>query len=80
MRSGGAELPHRNGCRKAAATFGGDGPGSQASEWELRERREREEEQEVEAEELGATGRLGAVEKLPLFLPTPSFMASAEEE
>jgi len=54
--------------------------GSEASEWELRERREREEEREVEAEELGAEGELGAGEELPLFLPTPPFMASAGEE
>ena len=49
------------------------------SEWELRERRERQEEREVEAEELGTAGELGAGEELPLFLPTPSFMASAVE-
>ena len=54
--------------------------GSEVSEWELRERREREEEQEVEAEELGAAGELGAGEELSLFLPIPSFMASAEEQ
>jgi ribonuclease HI len=47
---------------------------SEASEWELRERREREEERRAEAEGLGAR-----VEE-PLFLPTPAFMASAEEE
>jgi hypothetical protein len=47
----------------------------EASEWELRERREREEERRQEAEELGAGG-----EEQPLFLPTPAFMASAEEE
>ena len=57
-----------------------DGAGSQTSEWELRERREQEEEQEAEAEELGAAGGAGAGEELPLFLPTPSFMASAGEE
>ena len=34
----------------------------------------------AEAEELGAVGKLGAGEELPLFLPTPSFMASADEE
>jgi len=39
-----------------------------------RELREREEEREAEPEELGAE-----VEE-PLFLPTPAFMASAEEE
>jgi len=54
--------------------------GSQVSEWELRERREREEEWEAEAEERGAAGELGAREELPLLLPTPPFMASAEEE
>jgi hypothetical protein len=47
---------------------------SEASEWELRERREMEEERRAEAEELG-----GEVEE-PLFLPTPTFVASAEEE
>jgi hypothetical protein len=44
------------------------------SEWDLRERREREEERRAEAEGLGAE-----VEE-PLFLTTPAFMASAEEE
>jgi len=47
---------------------------SEASEWELRERREQEEERRAEAEGLDAE-----VEE-PLFLPTPAFMASAEEE
>jgi len=47
---------------------------SEVSEWERRERGEREEKRRVEAEELGA-GR-----EEPLFFPTPSFMASAEEE
>jgi hypothetical protein len=47
---------------------------SEVSEWDLRERREREEERRAEAEGLGAE-----VEE-PLFLPTPAFMASAEEE
>lgn len=46
--------------------------GSEASEWDLRERREREEERRA-AEEVGAEG-----EEQPLFLSTPSFMASAE--
>ena len=41
---------------------------SEASEWELRERRGREEERRAEAEEQ------------PLFLPTPSFMAPADED
>jgi len=47
---------------------------NEVPEWELRERREREEERRAEAERLG-TG----VEE-PMFLPTPAFMASAEEE
>ena len=51
-----------------AVEEGGDA-GSDVSEWELRERREREERR---TEELG--------EEEALFLPTPSFMASAEEE
>ena len=48
--------------------------GSEASEWELRERAEREGEWRAEAEALG-TG-----EEPPLFLPTPPLMASAGEE
>jgi ribonuclease HI len=44
------------------------------SEWDLRERREREEERRAEVE------RLGAEVEEPLFLPTPAFMASLEEE
>jgi hypothetical protein len=47
---------------------------SEASQWELRERGDREEERRMEAEELGAE-----VEE-SLFLPTPAFMAAAEEE
>ena len=47
---------------------------SEVSEWELREREEREEERRADAE------RLGAEAEEPLFLPTPAFMASAEEE
>jgi len=47
---------------------------SEASEWEVRERREREEEREAETE------RLGAEVEEHLFLPTPAFLASAEEE
>ena len=54
--------------------------GSEVSQWELWERRERGEEREVEAEELGAAGELGVGGELPLFLTTPPFMASAEEE
>ena len=53
--------------------------GSEALEWELRERREREEERGAEAEELGAEGEFGAGEEALLFLSTPPFMASAEE-
>jgi len=47
---------------------------SEASEWEVRERREREEEREAE------TARLGAEVEEPLFLHTPAFLASVEEE
>jgi len=47
---------------------------SEASEWEVRERREREQEKEAETE------RLSAEVEEPLFLPTPAFLASAEEE
>jgi hypothetical protein len=50
------------------------------SEWELRERREREEEREEATEALGAEDEVDDGEEPPLFLPTPSFMASAEEE
>jgi len=69
----------------AATDVGRRGPaeedaGSEAPEWELRESQEREEEREAEAEELGAAGILGAREELPLFVPTPSFMAPADEE
>jgi hypothetical protein len=46
---------------------------SETSQWELRERREREEEKRAEGEQLGTE-----VEE-PLFLPTPSFMASVKE-
>ena len=45
--------------------------GSEMSEWGLQKR---EEERRVEAEELGAG------EELPLFLHTPSFMASTDGE
>ena len=54
-----------------------EGAGGGASE---RERMERDEERRAEAEELGAAGELGAGEELLLFLPTPSFKASAEED
>ena len=54
-----------------------EGAGSAASEWELRER---EEKSRDEAKELGAAGELGAGEELPLFLPAPSFMASADKD
>jgi len=53
--------------------------GSQVSRWELRECQEQEEERGPEAEELGAASGLRAWEERPLFLPTPSFMASAGE-
>jgi len=54
--------------------------GSEVSEWELRERRERQEEREAEAEARGVVDDMGDGEELPLFLPTPSFVASAGEE
>ena len=57
-----------------------DDAGSEVTEWELRERRERQEEREGEAEALGAVDDMGDGEERPLFLPTPSFMASAGEE
>jgi hypothetical protein len=47
---------------------------SEASEWEFRERREREEERRARG---WGAGRRGWE---PLSLPTPAFMASAEEE
>jgi len=78
-------------CRQAVLDFlsttdverlvsAGVDAGSDASEWERGERREREEEGRAEAEELGAAGEFGAGEELPLFLPTPSFMASVDED
>jgi len=51
--------------------------GSEVSEWELRGHQERQEEREEKAEALGAEDEMGAGEGLPLFLPTPYFMASA---
>jgi hypothetical protein len=48
---------------------------SETLEWQFRERSEREEVRRREAEELGEGG-----EEQPLFLPTPSFMVSTEEE
>jgi len=47
--------------------------GSEVSEWELRERLERVDERRTEAEALGGG-------EVPLFLPTPPFMASVGEE
>jgi len=54
--------------------------GSETSGWELRERREREEEREAETEALDAVDETRAGEEHLLFLPTPSFMASAGED
>jgi len=54
--------------------------GSVVSKWERGERGERGEERRAEAKDLGAAGELGAGEELPLYLPTPSFMASADED
>jgi len=47
------------------------------SEWE---RGEREEETRAEAEALGAEDERGVGTEPPLLLPTPSVMASADEE
>ena len=55
-----------------------DDAGSEASEWELRERMEREEERR--AGELDAEGGGEAEEEHRLFLPTPPFMASAKSD
>ena len=57
-----------------------DDAASEVSEWELRERRERQEEWEGEAERPGAGDEMSEGEELPLFLPTPPFMAAAGEE
>jgi len=66
--------------RIVAAVDDDDDTGSEASEWELRERREREKERRAEAEALGAEEEEAGEEEPLLFLPTHSFMASAEEE
>jgi len=65
VQPGGTRLPTHYGCGKAGPAE--EDAGSEVLEWE---RREREEERRAEAEELG-TG-----DELPLFLPTPSFVAS----
>jgi hypothetical protein len=65
----GLSLHHRRG--EAGASLAEEDAQSETPEWKLRERRGRDEDRRVEAEELG--------EKQPLFLPTPSFMAFAEE-
>ena len=56
------------------------GAGSDVSEWELQECQEREEELRAEVVALGAEDKPGGMEGLLLSLPTPSFMASVEEE
>jgi len=53
----------------------GEDTGSKVSQWK---RRERGEERRAEEAELGAAAQLGTGGAL-LFLPTPSFMASADE-
>ena len=55
-----------------------DNAGSDVSEWEFQEHREQEEGRR--AEELGAAGELGAGGEIPLLLPMPPLMASADEE
>jgi len=71
VQLGGVRLPLHYGCGKAGPSWGKRG--REVSEWGRRERREREGERRVEAKELGAG------EELPLFLPAPSFIASAEK-
>jgi len=71
MQSGGDRLPLHYGCGRLAPAGGDVGGG--VSEWELGERREREDERRAEAEELRG------YEQKPLFLPTPSFMASTDD-
>jgi len=56
----------------------GEGTESGASEWELQKRRERGGGGGGGAEELGATGELGAGGELHLLLPAPSFTASVD--
>ena len=65
---------------KTVPAAAADDAGSEASEWELRERREWEEEREAEAEVLGVEDEEDTRDGLPLFLPTPPFMASVGEE
>jgi len=57
-----------------------DNVGSEASEGELRERSEREEEREAEVGALGTGNGGEAREEHRLFIPTPPFIVSAEEE
>lgn len=52
--------------------------GSGVSQWELRENREREEKPCAEAVALCAVDELGDCAGLPLLLPTPSIVASAD--
>ena len=52
--------------------------GSEVSEWELRERAEREADRRAEETDIRDEGAAGGEHRL--FLPTPPFMASAEEE
>jgi hypothetical protein len=75
MQSGGFGLLSTTDVGRRVLAAAEDDAQSEASEWELCERREREEERRQEAEGLGAED-----EERPLFLSTPSFMASAEEE
>jgi len=68
-----SSLPRRV---RRVPSLGEEDAGSEASVWELRERREREEKRRHEAEELD----VGSEEEIALFLPTPTFMASADDE
>ena len=73
--AGGSGLPLATDVGKRVPGPAEEDAQSEASEWELREREEREEEWRLEAEEMGVE-----VEERLQFFPTPSFMASGEEE
>jgi hypothetical protein len=80
MRAGGADFLSSPDVGKLVPPLEEDDARSEVSEWELWERRARQEEREAEVEALGVVDEMGAGEELLLFLPTPSFMASAGED
>ena len=76
---GGVGFPFSHGSGKAGTGRGRWRYGGDATEWE---RREREAEKRAEAEALGAEEELGGwgdYRYIPLILPTPSFVAAADE-